>query len=130
MQRVFEMMKANLNKHELRYLLKKIRVPEDDIQELEQTHSGKDKLQDRIYNGFMLWREQKGSQANLDELIHVLHIVNMDELSQKVKAIKVYSQAMRFWVFKACNDTSLNQLILEYRVTPKSFFMKSVSVWE
>ena len=95
MERVFEMMKTNMNKHELRYLLKKLWVPEDSIQELEQSYHGKEKLQERIINGFRLWRQLKGFQANLEELIRILHIVNMEELSQNVKAIKVYSQALR-----------------------------------
>ena len=95
MERVFEMMKTNLNKHEFRYLLKKLWVPEDSIRELELTYHGKDKLQERIINGFRLWRQLKGFRANLEELIRILHTVNLEELSQKVKAVKVYAEALR-----------------------------------
>ena len=93
--KVFAEMKSALNKHELRYLMKKFRFPEDKIQELEATYHGKDQLEDRVFHAMMYWREFHGSQATLDELIRILHIVHMDELSEKIKSIKVLSQAMR-----------------------------------
>ena len=46
--RSFEVLKTALDKHELRYLLKKMNVPEDKISQIESEFSGKDKLQVRI----------------------------------------------------------------------------------
>jgi len=40
LMRMFEKVKTLLNKNELRYLMKKFRLPEDKMQEIEQTHYG------------------------------------------------------------------------------------------
>ena len=93
--RVFEAMKTSMNKHELRYLMKKLRFPEEKIQDLETTFHGKEKLPERIVNAMQFWREYKGSLATLSELIRILHIINMESLSQKLKAMQIYSQALR-----------------------------------
>lgn len=95
LSRVFEVLKTSLSKHDLRYLMKKFRFPDDKVQELETVFHGKDQLEDRVYHAFLYWREVRGPMASLDELIRVLHITNMEELSQQIKTIKVYSQALK-----------------------------------
>ena len=92
---MFEVVKVALSKHELRYLQKKFKFPDEKIKELDDVYHGKDKLQERIVASFVFWREFNGSLASLDELIRILHIVNMEDLSQKLKAMKLFSQVMK-----------------------------------
>ncbi|KAK3083332.1 hypothetical protein FSP39_019767 [Pinctada imbricata] len=63
MLKMFDILKVSMNKHELRYLLKKFRFPDEKISELDQMYHGKDKLPDRIYNALLFWREFKGPMA-------------------------------------------------------------------
>ena len=95
LNQAFETMKTALTKHELRYLMKKFSFPEEKSQELESTYHGKDKLQDRVVHAMQFWKEYKGAQATIEELIRILHIVNLEELSQKLKALNIYSQALK-----------------------------------
>ena len=42
-------LKPALNKHELRYLMRKLRMPDETFAEIEQQYAGKDKVQDRVF---------------------------------------------------------------------------------
>ena len=57
LDRVFEMLRTSLNKHELRYMMHKLHLPEDKVAEIETTYHGRDKLQDRIYHTFKWVRD-------------------------------------------------------------------------
>ena len=73
--KMFDVIKVSLDKNELRYVMKKFKFPDDKMAELEQTYHGKDKLQDRIYNAMLYWKEFKGMSATIDELIRIFHII-------------------------------------------------------
>ena len=47
----------------------------------------------------LFWKEFRGPQANIDELVRILHIVGMESLSKQLKRMKVYSQAVKVWTF-------------------------------
>ena len=94
--KMFDVIKVSLNKNELRYVMKKFQFPDDKMAELEQTYRGKDKLQDRIYNAMLCWKEFKGLSATIDELIRIFHIIGYVELCNKLKTMKIYSQRLRF----------------------------------
>jgi hypothetical protein len=93
--KTFDVVKAALNKNELRYLMRKLKLPEDKVLEIEQTYAGKDKLQDRVYNSLLFWRKHRGPLATLDELIRVFHIIGYDQVCDKLRTMKVYSQRLR-----------------------------------
>ena len=93
--RAFNIVREHLNKHEIRYLMRKFRFPEEKITDLEATYHGKENLKDRVFHAMLYWREMAGVEASMDELIRVLHIVGMEALSQKLRALKVCSQALR-----------------------------------
>lgn len=94
--RMFDVIKMSLNKNELRYLMKKLRLTDDKISELEQTYQGKDKLHDRIYNTLLHWRELHGPEATIDTLIHVFHLIGYNNVTQKLRSMKLLSQRLRF----------------------------------
>ena len=52
LEQVFITLKPALTKHELRYLMRKLRLPDETMTEIEQLYSGKDKLQDRVFASF------------------------------------------------------------------------------
>ena len=91
-----DVVKASLNKNELRYLAKKLKLPEDKVTEIEQMYYGKDKLQDRVYSTLLYWKEFKGPLASIDELIRVFHIIGYVELCNKLRTMKVFAQRLRF----------------------------------
>lgn len=93
---MFDVVRVSLNKNELRYLMKKFKLPEDKVTEIEQTYFGKDKLQDRVYHSLLFWKEYKGPLATIDELIRVFHIIGYTQLCEKLKTMKIYSQRLRF----------------------------------
>lgn len=93
---MFERMKCDLNKNELRYLLKKFHFPEEKIMEFEQIHPGKENLPERIYSAMLFWKEFKGEEATAEELLRILHIVGHDELAQSLRLMKIYAQRLRF----------------------------------
>jgi len=93
---MFDTVKISLDKNELRYLMKKFRFPDEKIADIEQTYIGKDKLQERIYNAMLFWKEFKGPLATVDELLRVFHIIGYEQLSLKLKAMKLYAQRLRF----------------------------------
>ena len=95
MDRMFHSMRDDLNKSELRALLKKLRVPEDHISELEQRLPSRDHLPDRIVAGLRFWREFFGPSASIDELIRITHIINFEAVSSKLRTMKVYAQRLR-----------------------------------
>ena len=92
---MFEVLSQTLNKQELRYLLRKLKVPDDKIQELETEYHGRERLKDRIYNSLIAWKECRPKNATAEELVRILHITGMEETSEKLKAVRVYSQAHR-----------------------------------
>lgn len=96
LMKMFDVVKLSLNKNELRYLMKKFKLPEDKVAEIEQTYYGKDKLQDRVYNSLLYWKEYKGPLATIDELIRIFHIIGYTQVCDKLKAMKIYSQRLRF----------------------------------
>ena len=53
-------------------------------------------LQDRIVAGMNAWKELRGPHASLDDVIRVLHVIHMDKLSDKLKTMRILSQAIRF----------------------------------
>ena len=75
--------------------MRKLAFPEDKCQELEKSYHGKEKLPDRIYHAFQYWRQSRGSQATIDSLIWLFHIINMEDVSQKIRALKLYAQAVK-----------------------------------
>lgn len=93
---MFDAVKVALNKNELRYLMKKFKLPEEKVTEIEQLYFGKDKLQDRVYNSLLYWKEYRGSLATIDELIRVFHIIGYTHTCDKLRTMKVYSQRLRF----------------------------------
>ncbi|GFN89511.1 leucine-rich repeat and death domain-containing protein 1-like [Plakobranchus ocellatus] len=95
MDRMFHSMREDLNKSELRALLKKLRIPEDHITELEQKYPGRDQVGDRIVAGLRHWREYFGPAATIDELIRITHIINFEAVSSKLRTMKVYAQRLR-----------------------------------
>lgn len=95
LMKMINVIKTNLNKNELRYLMKKFRFPEEKMAELEQTYYGKDKLQDRVYHAMLFWKEFKGPLANIEELIRVFHVIGYDDLCLKLRAMKIYAQRLR-----------------------------------
>ena len=96
LDKVFHVMSTALSKNDIRYLMKKFRFPDDTMAELDTKYHGKDNLKDKIYHAMLFWKSFKGQQATLSELIRILHIVGLDELSEKLRAMKIYSQALRF----------------------------------
>ena len=95
MLKMFDLMTHNMDKHELRYLMRKFRFPTEKMEELEATYHGKDNLKERIYNAMLAWKELKGPQASGEELIRILHIIGLEDLSQKLHAVRIYSQVMK-----------------------------------
>ena len=93
--RAFTQLKTLLNKHELRHLLHKLRLAEENISSLEETYHGRDHLKDRIFHSLVAWKDDAGGAATMDELIRILHIINMREVSCKMRKTKIYSQAIR-----------------------------------
>lgn len=96
LMKMIDVVKMMLNKNELRYLMKKFKLPEDKVAEIEQAYYGKDKLQDRIYHSLLYWKEYRGPLATLDELIRVFHIIGYTQVCNKLKTMKIYSQRLRF----------------------------------
>lgn len=94
--RMFEMLKSRMDKNEIRYMMKKFRFPDDKIANIEQTYHGKDKVQDRVYNALLFWKEFRGPLATADELIRVFHIVGYDELCLQLRNIRIMAQRTRF----------------------------------
>ena len=88
-------MKFALNKNELRYLMKKFRFPDEKMMELEQTYHGKEQLPQRVYAAMLFWKEFKGPQATIDELIRILHLVGYQQLSMELRNIKIMAQRLR-----------------------------------
>lgn len=95
LERMFESMKNDLTKIELRQLLKKLKLPEDYIYELEQRFPGREQLPQRTVAGLRYWKSYFGPAANMDELIRITHIINFDRISSKLKVLKFYAQRMR-----------------------------------
>lgn len=94
--KMLDTIKGLLNKNELRYLMKKFKLPEEKVTEIEQTYTGKDKLQDRVYHSLLYWKEYKGPLATIDELIRVFHIIGYTQICEKLKTMKIYSQRLMF----------------------------------
>ncbi len=94
--KMFERMKYDLNKNELRYLMKKLHFPEEKMVELEQIHHGKEKLPQRIYSAMLFWKEFKGEEATAEELLRILNILGHDDLAQSLRLMKIYAQRLRF----------------------------------
>jgi hypothetical protein len=92
---MFNVMTNMMDKHELRHLMNKFKFPEDNMQELEAKYHGNANLKDRIYNAMLFWREFSGKDATVDELIRITHIVGFENVSEKLYAMKIYSQAVR-----------------------------------
>ena len=88
-------MSQNLTKHELRHVMRKIDLGEEKITEIESKFPGKDNLAARVVEAMQEWKGQQGVKATADVIIKMLHVVNMDTLSENVKAMKMYSQAIR-----------------------------------
>lgn len=97
-RRAFDVLKKELTKHDLRELMRKWSFSPDDVKELETKYHGKDQLEERINQALELWRSrtmEADRPAGMDQIVHLLHILDMEALSQKIYAIKVYSQALR-----------------------------------
>merc|ERR1719422_609893 len=92
MERMFQSLKDELSKTELRSLLKKLKVPEAAIMDLEQRLPARDQLPERVLQGLRFWRQHFGPTASINELIRITHIINFEALSIKLNAMKVYSQ--------------------------------------
>ena len=96
--RAFDMLKKELTKHDLRELMRKWRFPPDVVKDLETKYHGKDQLEERNVQALQLWRsraKEADRPSGMDQLIHLLHILDMEELSQKMYTIKIYSQAVK-----------------------------------
>lgn len=93
--RMFEAMKPALSKNELRYLMKKLKFPNEKIVELEQMYHGKDRLPDRVMAAMLFWKEAYSEKATSDELIRVLHVVGHEQLSKQLWNMKIMSQRLR-----------------------------------
>ena len=94
LMKMLDVVKVSLNKNELRYVMKKFKLPEDKVTEIEQTYFGKDKLQDRVYNSLLFWKEYRGPPATVDELIRIFHIIGYNQLCDKLRTMKIYSQRL------------------------------------
>ena len=95
MERMFAAMKNDLSKTDLRALLKKLKLPEEKIQELEQRFPGRDQLPERVVQGLRFWRQHYGPSATINELVRITHIINFESISVKLNAMKVYAQRLR-----------------------------------
>lgn len=96
LMKMFDVVKVSLNKNELRYLMKKFKLPEDKVSEIEQTYAGKAQLQDRVYNCLLFWKQYRGPLATLDELIRIFHLIGYNQLCEKLRTMKIYSQRLMF----------------------------------
>ena len=88
-------MKDELSKTDLRALLKKLKVPEDNIMELEQKFPGRELLPERVVQGLRFWRQYFGPSATINELVRITHIINFENISVKLNAMKVFAQRLR-----------------------------------
>ena len=95
LNRMIEELVPALNKHELRYLLRKMKLTDEQISELEQRFAGKDKLQERVRNSLHTWRQLRGKDATTDEIIRIVHIIGWAPLASKLRSMKVLSQAIK-----------------------------------
>lgn len=95
MERMFQAIKEDLNKSQLRSLLKKLKVPENHINELEMRFAGRDQVPDRVVASLRHWKEYFGPMATIDELIRITHIINFDQVATKLKTMKIFSQRLR-----------------------------------
>jgi len=99
MMRAIDMLKKELTKHDLRELMRKWHFSPEVVKELETKYHGKDQLQERVDQALQLWRSlaaKADRPAGMDQLVHTLHILDMEAISQKLYAMKIYSQAFRF----------------------------------
>ena len=96
MERMINGMKDDLSKTDLRALLKKLKLPDDKIMDLESKFPGRDQLPQRVVEGLRFWRQYFGPSATINELIRITHIMNFENISLKLNAMKVYAQRLRF----------------------------------
>ena len=75
-------------------MLRKLRLPDKKIEELEILYQGKDKLAERAYNSLISWKEMAGDEATVAEVARVLHLMGLDELEEIVLKIKARLQAL------------------------------------
>ena len=95
MERMFMALKDELSKTDLRALLKKLKVPEDKVMELEQKYAGRDQLPERVLQGLRFWRQHFGPSATINELVRITHIINFEAISVKLNAMKIFAQRLR-----------------------------------
>lgn len=88
-------MKDAVGKNQLRALMHKFRFPEQKMQELEAAFHGRDRLPERVLGTMHFWREFCGPRATLSELIRTLRLMQMEALSQRLRAMQVCAQALR-----------------------------------
>ena len=87
-------MQPLMTKHDLRLLWKKFQFTDEKIKDLEKDYAGKEKLKDRIYHSMLHWKNTNPT-VTVNSLIRILHVVGLEYLSSKVKAMKVYSQIIK-----------------------------------
>lgn len=89
----FDVIKSALSKQELRHLLRKLKLPDKRIDELEAAYNGKDKLVERAYNSLLAWKDMAGDTATVGEIARVLHLMGLDDLERKVLRVQARLQA-------------------------------------
>lgn len=75
--------------------MKKWGFPAEKMAELEQHFHGNAKLKERIYHALLFWKEFKGTMATAEELVRIFHLIGITKLSNKLRAMKIYSQALK-----------------------------------
>lgn len=86
----------NVDKTEMRHLLRKLEVPEDRIKEIEENYKGKENLRLRVEKGLEAWREIMGPWATPERFARVIHLIGLTALDKKIQAIKMFSERIRF----------------------------------
>ncbi|CAD5118765.1 DgyrCDS7441 [Dimorphilus gyrociliatus] len=94
--RAFELLKDKMNKHELRYLAHKFRLPEVEVTAIEKKHNAKQELHQRVLAILHLWRQENGEEANVERLIHILYIIGLEEAAELIRANLIYTQIVKF----------------------------------
>lgn len=85
---------ANVREREAHDLMRVFHFSKDEMMALEKEHrtAPPEALTQKVLS---IWRERRGRSATPDELIRYLKLIDMEAVSRKLTAIKVYSEVHR-----------------------------------